>query len=51
MLFQVCFIHQLIQSRLQDHPNPLQEVYTVLHSFCQSLQLEVLYAQTLKVIH
>lgn len=46
---QIAFIHQLIQSRLQDNPNPLQETYMVLHSFCQSLQLEVLFTQTQKV--
>ncbi|MCL4130059.1 UNVERIFIED_CONTAM: hypothetical protein GTU68_032438, partial [Idotea baltica] len=47
---QIGYIHQLVQSRLQDTPNPLLEVYTILHSFCQSLQLEVLYAQTLKLL-
>ncbi|XP_071549261.1 mediator of RNA polymerase II transcription subunit 14 [Panulirus ornatus] len=47
---QIAFIHQLIQSRLQDNPNPLHETYMVLHSFCQSLQLEVLFAQTQKLL-
>ncbi|XP_069951708.1 mediator of RNA polymerase II transcription subunit 14-like isoform X2 [Cherax quadricarinatus] len=45
---QVAFIHQLIQSRLQDNPNPLHETYMVLHAFCQALQLEVLCVQTQK---
>nr|XP_018906970.1 PREDICTED: mediator of RNA polymerase II transcription subunit 14 isoform X1 [Bemisia tabaci] len=47
---QVQYIHQLLQARLVDHPNPLAEVYHCLHFFCQSLQLEVLYSQTLRLI-
>ncbi|KAF2885129.1 hypothetical protein ILUMI_21063 [Ignelater luminosus] len=47
---QVQYIHQLIQSRLVDNPTPLAEVYNCLHFFCQSLQLEVLYSQTLRLI-
>lgn len=46
---QVQYIHQLIQARLVDNPNPLTEVYNCLHFFCQSLQLEVLYSQTLRL--
>ncbi|KAL1123440.1 hypothetical protein AAG570_002520 [Ranatra chinensis] len=46
---QVNYIHQVLQNRLDDHPNPLAEVYTFLHYFCQSLQLEVLYSQTLRL--
>jgi hypothetical protein len=38
---QVQYIHQVIQSRLVDNPQPLTEVYNCLHFFCQSLQLEV----------
>lgn len=38
---QVDYIHQVIQTRLVDHPTPLTEVYSCLHFFCQSLQLEV----------
>lgn len=47
---QVLFIHHLIQSRLQDNPKPLHETYMVLHSFCQALQLEVLFVQTQKLL-
>lgn len=47
---QVQYIHQVLQARLADHPNPLSEVYNFLHFFCQSLQLEVLYTQTLRLI-
>ncbi|XP_074034115.1 mediator complex subunit 14 isoform X2 [Leptinotarsa decemlineata] len=47
---QVQFIHQLIQTRLVDNPQPLTEVYNFLHHFCQSLQLEVLYSQTLRLM-
>lgn len=44
------YIHQLIQARLVDNQNALAEVYNCLHFFCQSLQLEVLYTQTLRLI-
>ncbi|TMW50711.1 hypothetical protein DOY81_004211 [Sarcophaga bullata] len=46
---QVNYIHQLIQARLVENPNALSEVYNCLHYFCQSLQLEVLYTQTLRL--
>lgn len=39
-----------MQSRLAESTNPLSEVYHILHYFCQSLQLEVLYSQTLRLI-
>nr|XP_015839661.1 PREDICTED: mediator of RNA polymerase II transcription subunit 14 [Tribolium castaneum] len=47
---QIQYIHQLIQTRLVDNPQPLTEVYNCLHFFCQSLQLEVLYSQTLRLM-
>ncbi|KAF2357663.1 Mediator complex subunit Med14 [Trinorchestia longiramus] len=47
---QVNYLQQLVQSRLVDHPHPLQELYSVMHAFCLSLQLEVLYAQTIKLL-
>ncbi|XP_017775770.1 PREDICTED: mediator of RNA polymerase II transcription subunit 14 [Nicrophorus vespilloides] len=47
---QVQYIHQLMQTRLVDNPAPLTEVYNCLHYFCQSLQLEVLYSQTLRLM-
>ncbi|KAL1505868.1 hypothetical protein ABEB36_005326 [Hypothenemus hampei] len=47
---QIQYIHQLIQARLVDNPQPLSEVYGCLHFFCQSLQLEVLYSQTLRLM-
>lgn len=40
----------MVQSRLAESSNPLSEVYHILHYFCQSLQLEVLYSQTLRLI-
>lgn len=46
---QVNYIHSLIQARLVENPNALVEVYNCLHFFCQSLQLEVLYTQTLRL--
>ncbi|XP_067950998.1 mediator of RNA polymerase II transcription subunit 14-like [Watersipora subatra] len=48
---QIDYLHTLVQSRLVDTETPLHELYTVLHSFCQSLQLEVLYSQAQKLIH
>lgn len=47
---QVNYIHQLIQARLVDNQSALAEVYNCLHYFCQSLQLEVLYTQTLRLM-
>lgn len=47
---QVNYIHQVIQARLVDNPNALAEVFNCLHYFCQSLQLEVLYTQTLRLM-
>lgn len=47
---QVNYIHQVIQARLVNNQNALDEVYNCLHYFCQSLQLEVLYTQTLKLM-
>lgn len=46
---QVNYIHQLIQARLVENPKALSEVYNCLHQFCQSLQLKVLYTQTLRL--
>lgn len=46
---QVNYIHQLIQSRLIDNPRPLHDLYSCLHSFCLSLQLEVLHSQVLRL--
>ncbi|XP_041355183.1 mediator of RNA polymerase II transcription subunit 14-like isoform X2 [Gigantopelta aegis] len=48
---QVHYIHQLIQNRLLDNDRPLHVLYKMLHSFCQSLQLEVLHSQTQRLIH
>ncbi|KAF4526396.1 hypothetical protein B566_EDAN012686 [Ephemera danica] len=46
---QVKYVHDVLQSRLVDHPQPLFEVYDTLHFFCLALQLEVLYCQTLRL--
>jgi len=46
---QVNFIHQLVQERLQTGSQPLLDAYTVLHSFCQSLQLSVLHAEVIEI--
>ncbi|KAL7881567.1 hypothetical protein AOLI_G00084150 [Acnodon oligacanthus] len=47
---QVNYIHELVQSRLFADEKPLQDMYNCLHSFCLSLQLEVLHSQTLMLI-
>ncbi|KAJ8282530.1 hypothetical protein COCON_G00050490 [Conger conger] len=47
---QVNFIHELVQSRLFADDKPLQDMYNCLHSFCLSLQLEVLHSQTLTLV-
>uniref|UniRef100_A0A8B9LG97 Mediator of RNA polymerase II transcription subunit 14 n=1 Tax=Astyanax mexicanus TaxID=7994 RepID=A0A8B9LG97_ASTMX len=47
---QVNYIHELVQSRLFADEKPLQDMYSCLHSFCLSLQLEVLHSQTLMLI-
>ncbi|XP_031442730.1 mediator of RNA polymerase II transcription subunit 14 isoform X1 [Clupea harengus] len=47
---QVNYIHELVQSRLFADDKPLQDMYNCLHSFCLSLQLEVLHSQTLMLV-
>ncbi|XP_071839301.1 mediator of RNA polymerase II transcription subunit 14-like isoform X3 [Apostichopus japonicus] len=47
---QVTYIHQLVQSRLFDDGKPLWDMYTCLHTFCQSLQLEVLHSQAQRLV-
>ncbi|CAI4221597.1 unnamed protein product [Auanema sp. JU1783] len=42
---QLNLIHNVIQSRMNVANNPLNEVYSVLHSFAQTLQLDVLFCQ------
>ncbi|KAG1686097.1 Mediator of RNA polymerase II transcription subunit 14 [Nymphon striatum] len=48
---QTQYIEQLIQSRLIDNPTPLHDIYDCLHSFCQSLQLEVLHSQAYRLMN
>ncbi len=45
---QVGYLEQLIQQRLATNET-LDSLYATLHSFCQSLQLEILHNQTLKL--
>ncbi|XP_078381041.1 mediator of RNA polymerase II transcription subunit 14-like isoform X2 [Oculina patagonica] len=47
---QVQYIHQLVQSRLFAEENPLVDLYKCLHSFCLSLQLQVLHFQAKQLI-
>ena len=48
---QVSYIHHIAQQRLMENEKPLQNLYTCLHYFCQSLQLEVLFFQSNKLIN
>ena len=43
------YLHQLVSSYLSDSARPLHDIYTILHSFCQSLQLEVLHSQVVQL--
>ncbi len=43
------YLQQLGQARIDNSSNPLKELYDMLHTFAQSLQLEVLYTQVLKL--
>ncbi|KAJ7377755.1 Mediator of RNA polymerase II transcription subunit 14 [Desmophyllum pertusum] len=47
---QAQYIHQLVQSRLFAEENPLVDLYKCLHSFCLSLQLQVLHFQAKQLI-
>ncbi|KAL9692522.1 hypothetical protein quinque_015923 [Culex quinquefasciatus] len=47
---QVNYIHQLIQGHIVDSPDALAEVYKCLKYFPQSLQMDVLYTQTLRLM-
>ncbi|KAJ8030696.1 Mediator of RNA polymerase II transcription subunit 14 [Holothuria leucospilota] len=47
---QVTYIHQLVQSRLFGDDKPLLDMYSCLHTFCQSLQLEVLHSQAQRLV-
>ncbi|KAL7077345.1 hypothetical protein ACQ4LE_003205 [Meloidogyne hapla] len=42
---QVNFLHQMVQERLDNGEKPLFDAYNLLHTFCRSLQLDVLYCQ------
>jgi len=46
---QTQYLHEVLQSRLVEHPQPLYEVFDVLHFFCLALRLEVLYCQTVRL--
>uniref|UniRef100_A0A915E4X5 Mediator of RNA polymerase II transcription subunit 14 n=1 Tax=Ditylenchus dipsaci TaxID=166011 RepID=A0A915E4X5_9BILA len=46
---QVNFLHQIVQEKLQNGAEPLMDAYLVLHLFCRSLQLDVLYCQVLQL--
>ncbi|KAI1285965.1 Mediator of RNA polymerase II transcription subunit 14 [Halotydeus destructor] len=48
--YQKNYIRDLIQSRLIENNDPLIDAFNVLHSFCLSLQLEVLQAQSRRLI-
>lgn len=43
---QLSVLHEVLQSRMNCSKNPIPEAYNYLHSFCVSLQLDVLFCQT-----
>ncbi|XP_031550485.1 mediator of RNA polymerase II transcription subunit 14-like [Actinia tenebrosa] len=47
---QINYIHQLVQSRLFQEESPLVDLYNCLHTFCLSLQLQVLHFQAKQLI-
>ncbi|XP_015775975.1 PREDICTED: mediator of RNA polymerase II transcription subunit 14-like [Acropora digitifera] len=47
---QTQYIHQLVQSRMFVEEDPLVDLYKCLHSFCLSLQLQVLHFQAKQLI-
>ncbi|KHN74686.1 Mediator of RNA polymerase II transcription subunit 14 [Toxocara canis] len=47
---QVNTLHNVLQLRMDKSHEPLSEAYSMLHSFAQSLQLDVLYCQATCVI-
>ncbi|CAK8696395.1 mediator of RNA polymerase II transcription subunit 14-like [Clavelina lepadiformis] len=48
---QINYVHELVQSRLLACVEPLCDLYNVLHTFCLSLQLEVLQAQATRLLN
>ncbi|KAF7491073.1 Mediator of RNA polymerase II transcription subunit 14 [Sarcoptes scabiei] len=44
--FQLIYIRNIVQARLNENNNPLVEAYNILHSFCLGLQLQVLHYQS-----
>ncbi|PIO77048.1 mediator complex subunit MED14 [Teladorsagia circumcincta] len=42
---QLHMLHNVLQSRMDVAKNPINEAYTFLHTFAQSLQLDVLFCQ------
>ncbi|KAI1700697.1 mediator complex subunit MED14 domain-containing protein [Ditylenchus destructor] len=46
---QINFLHQIVQEKLQTSDEPLRDAYIVLHTFCRSLQLDVLYCQVMQI--
>jgi mediator of RNA polymerase II transcription subunit 14 len=47
---QLQFLHHLVQSRLFTDSDELLDMYNCLHAFCVSLQLEVLHAQSRRLV-
>ena len=46
---QTAFLQHLVQEKLAESVRPLYDAFDILHSFCLSLQLEVLHAQTVRL--
>uniref|UniRef100_A0A5S6R235 Mediator of RNA polymerase II transcription subunit 14 n=1 Tax=Trichuris muris TaxID=70415 RepID=A0A5S6R235_TRIMR len=48
--YQVAFLHQYLQGKLNIAKEPLVELYNLLHSFCLSIQLDLLFCQTHRLL-
>uniref|UniRef100_A0A914HX03 Mediator of RNA polymerase II transcription subunit 14 n=1 Tax=Globodera rostochiensis TaxID=31243 RepID=A0A914HX03_GLORO len=46
---QVNFLHQMVQEKLDTAKDPIMAAYIVLHWFCRSLQLDILFCQALQI--
>ncbi|KFD49993.1 hypothetical protein M514_09086 [Trichuris suis] len=47
---QIAFLHQYLQGKLNIAKEPLVELYNLLHSFCLSIQLDLLFCQTNRLL-
>ncbi|KAL3106168.1 hypothetical protein niasHT_016855 [Heterodera trifolii] len=46
---QINFLHQMVQEKLDTANEPIMAAYIVLHWFCRSLHLDILFCQALQI--